>query len=223
MILHSSATRQGTARAENRDITGAAYNSGMYLYVIADGTSRPSSDKLATALTDGLLKSFSNAKPSSISCLDKALEVTLFSLSAIRSTLCPDYPFASASYLALLVFGDTAISIHAGDCCLGLLDKEKNLEWLTTPHCGPNWKGNLSHAFIANSPARKTLLNCMSHRRPHEPQVQSLNVPPDTRWILATDGFWAELSTKHQFKAIENSSLEGYPGEDDCTFMLLMS
>lgn len=221
MNLHSSATRQGTGRTENRDVTGSAYNSGTYLYVIADGTSRPNSNKLATALTCGLLKSFSNARPSSLSCLDTALELTLSSLSAIRSTLCPEYPFASASYLVLLVLGDTAISIHAGDCCLGLIDKEKNLKWLTAPHCGPNWKGNLSHAFIANSPARKTLLNCMSLRRPHEPQVQSLRVLPDTRWILATDGFWAELSPTHQFKAIENSSLEGYPGEDDCTFMLL--
>ncbi|CAM3040718.1 MULTISPECIES: protein phosphatase 2C domain-containing protein [Pseudomonas] len=222
MILHSSVTRQGTGRTENRDVTGSADNSGIYLYVIADGTSRPGSEKLATALTGGLLKSFSNARPASISCLDTALELTLSSLSAIRSTFCPDYPFASASYLALLVLGDTALSIHAGDCCLGLLDKEKNLKWLTAPHCGPNWKGNLSHTAIANNPARKTLLNCMSHRRPHEPQVQSLDVVPDTRWILATDGFWAELSIEDQFKAIEESSLEGCPGEDDCTFMLLM-
>lgn len=95
--------------------------------------------------------------------------------------------------------------------------------WLNSPHCGPNWKGDLNHSFIAGSPARKTLLNCMSYRRPHEPAINAMQTIADTTWILATDGFWAELSAADQLKAIAGQTLEDCSTEDDATFMLLQS
>ncbi|MHA6572548.1 protein phosphatase 2C domain-containing protein [Pseudomonas yamanorum] len=223
MTLPVSVTRQGTNRAENRDAAGSAYNSGAYLYVIADGTSKPESGALARALTHYVLASFSNLKRSEISCPDKTLDLTLTSLSAVRSTLCANYPFASASYLVLMIHGHTAVSIHAGDCCLGQLEDGRAVNWLSPPHCGPNWKSDLSHDLIASSPTRKTLWNCMSYRRPHEPHIQSLQAGPDTKWILATDGFWAELSPAEQLKAIAGQSLDDLQGDDDITFMLLQA
>ncbi|WP_017528411.1 hypothetical protein [Pseudomonas fluorescens] len=178
MILHLSLSRQGTHRAENRDFSGSAHNSGAQLYVITDGASK-------------------------------------------SGTLCPDFPVAATSNLVLLVFDQTAVTLHAGDCCLGYLESNQPVNWLSSPHCGPNWKGNLSHALIASSPARKKLLNCMSYRRSHEPAFQVIQVLPDTTWILATDGFWAELPAEHQLDAITQRSFEGYSTEDDATFMLL--
>ncbi|NVZ71942.1 protein phosphatase 2C family protein [Pseudomonas costantinii] len=221
MIRHLSLSRQGADTTENRDVSGSAENTGAYLYVIADGTSKPGSGELARALTHHLLDVFSRTAPSIASCPDKALQLTLTSLNEVRSNLCPVFPFASTSYLALLVVGQTAASIHAGDCCLGHLGEDQRINWLNPPHCGPNWKGDLSHSFIASSPARKRLLNCMSYRRPHEPAVQSIQTTADTTWILATDGFWAELSIEHQLNAIAQRSLDGHSTEDDVTFMLL--
>lgn len=223
MILHLSLSQQGTDRAENRDVSGSAHNAGAHLYVIADGTAKPGSAELAQALSDHLLGCFSNAAPFIATSPDSALELVLASLKQVQSNLCPDFPFASTSYLALLVLGQTAITIHAGDCCLGYLDNDQRMTWLNTPHCGPNWQGDLSHTFIASSPARKRLFNCMSYRRPHEPAVQFIQVTPDTTWILATDGFWAELTVEHQLQAIAGQSLEGCSTEDDATFMLLQT
>lgn len=223
MILHLSLSQQGTDRAENRDVSGSAHNAGAHLYVIADGTAKPGSGELAQALSDHLLDCFSNAAPSIATCPDSALELALASLGRVHSNLCADVPFASTSYLALLVLGQTAISIHAGDCCLGYLDNDQRMTWLNSPHCGPNWQGNLSHTFIASSPARKRMFNCMSYRRPHEPAIQFMQVIPGTTWILATDGFWAELTAENQLQAIARRSLEGYPTEDDATFMLLQT
>lgn len=223
MILHLSLSQQGTDRAENRDVSGSAHNAGAHLYVIADGTAKPGSAELAQALSDDLLGCFSNAAPSIATSPDSALELVLDSLKQVQSNLCPDFPFASTSYLALLVLGQTAITIHAGDCCLGYLDNDQRMTWLNAPHCGPNWQGDLSHTFIASSPARKRLFNCMSYRRPHEPAVQFIQVTPDTMWILATDGFWAELTVEHQLQAIAGRSLEGCSTEDDATFMLLQT
>ena len=50
-----------------------------------------------------------------------------------------------------------------------------------------------------------------------------MQIIPDTTWILATDGFWAELTAENQLQAIAGRSLEGYPTEDDATFMLLQT
>ena len=223
MILHASLSQQGLERTPNRDASGSAHNTGAYLYVIADGTSKPGSGDLAQALTDHLLECFSQAAPSVVCCPDKVLRLALAALEQAHSNLCPDFPFASTSYLALLVVGCTTITIHAGDCCLGYLGKEQRMVWLTPPHCGPNWQGDLSHAFIARSPHRKQLLNCMSRRRPHEPAVQFIKTGPDTTWVLATDGFWAELSAEHQLKAISTQTLEGCPTKDDATFMVVQT
>lgn len=221
MILHLSLSRQGTHRAENRDFSGSAHNSGAQLYVITDGASKSGSGELAKAMTQYLLKSFTQAAATEVSCLEKALRLTLTLLNRVHSTLCPDFPVAATSYLVLLVFDQTAVTLHAGDCCLGYLESNQPVNWLSSPHCGPNWKGNLSHALIASSPARKKLLNCMSYRRSHEPAFQVIQVLPDTTWILATDGFWAELPAEHQLDAITQRSFEGYSTEDDATFMLL--
>lgn len=223
MILHASLSQQGLDRTHNRDASGSAHNTGAYLYVIADGTSKPGSGDLAQALTDHLLECFSQAAPSVVCCPDKVLRLALAALEQAHSNLCPDFPFASTSYLVLLVVGRTTITIHAGDCCLGYLGKDQRMAWLTPPHCGPNWKGDLDHALIACSPQRKQLLNCMSHRRSHEPAVQFIQTEPDTTWVLATDGFWAELSAENQLKAISMQTLEGCSTEDDVTFMLLQT
>lgn len=221
MTLLLNLSRQGVGRRENRDASGSAHNSGACLYVIADGTSKPGSGDLARALIHHVLECFSRAESSVASCPDNALKLTLDSLNAVHSNLCPDFPFASTSYLALLVVGQSMVSIHAGDCCLGYLDKDQRTIWLSAPHCGPNWKGDLSHSFIANSPARKRLLNCMSGRRPHEPHVQPLQASIERTWALATDGFWAELSAEHQAGAIREQTLHGYATDDDATVMLL--
>ncbi|AZE81581.1 hypothetical protein C4J98_0135 [Pseudomonas orientalis] len=103
---------------------------------------------------------------------------------------------------------------------LQMLEEVAGLSGTRSWRC-PTWKGDLSHSFIANSPARKKLLNCMSHRRAHEPHIQSMQIAQDTTWIMATDGFWAELSAEDQFKAIVERTLDGCATEDDVTFMLL--
>lgn len=221
MTPHLRLSRQGANRTENRDASGSVQNAGASLHVIADGTSKPGSGELAKAMTQHVLERFSLADSADVSCPDKALKLALALLGDVHSNLCPDFPTASTSYLALLVLGQTAISIHAGDCCLGYMEKDQPVIWLSSPHCGPNWKGDLKHALIANSPARKKLLNCMSRRRSHAPHIQSWPIIQNSKWVLATDGFWAELTPENQLSAIAARSLDIHPTEDDATVMLL--
>lgn len=202
---------------------GAAQNANAWMYVIADGTSKPGSGELAQSLTEYLVDAFSRADPSHIASIDAAVETTHVFLNQARREICPKYPLASASYLVLLVVDAMAASIHEGDCCLGFLSQEQSLEWLSDPHCVANWRGGLAHDLIAASSARKNLFKCMSHRRPHEPSVQSIPITPDAIWILATDGFWAELSKTNQMVAIEEGCLQEHVCDDDVTFMVLMS
>ncbi|KAF1025733.1 MAG: hypothetical protein GAK37_02804 [Pseudomonas sp.] len=214
-------TRQGDSRPDNRDFAGSAYNSGIHFHVITDGSSRAGSRELAKALTQHLLTSFAEAAPHEVSDRDKALGLILALLATAHSSICPDFPHASTSYLAMLVFSDAVISIHAGDCCLGVLLEGQPINWLNPPHCGPNWKGDLQHSFIADSPARKTLFNCMSYRRANEPEVLWFPVLSEAQWVLATDGFWAELAVEKQLGALLVQSLDDCSAQDDITFLLL--
>ncbi|WP_332847330.1 hypothetical protein [Pseudomonas lactucae] len=83
MILNLNLSRQGTHRAENRDFSGSAHNSGAQLYVITDGASKSGSGELAKAMTQYLLESFAHAAATEVPCLEKALRLTLTSLNEV--------------------------------------------------------------------------------------------------------------------------------------------
>lgn len=191
------------------------------MFVIVDGTAKPGSGELANALVDFLVEGFDQTRLSPANSIADAERIVLGLLRLAHNDLCPKYPLGSASYLVLLTQGSSATTIHEGDCCLGILNRDQRLKWEAAPHCLANWRGDTSHDHIAVSAARKILSKCMSHRREHAPSIQSLTVEPDTVWILATDGFWAELTVTAQLSAIAELNLQGKPSADDVTFMLL--
>lgn len=222
MKLKSTCTQQGTRSDKNRDVTGSAKNADVSMFVIVDGTAKTGSGELANELVDFLVEGFIRTQISLDNAIADAERSVLDLLNLAHNGLCPKYPLGSASYLVLLVQGSSATTIHEGDCCLGTLNQDQRLKWETAPHCLANWKGDACHDYIAARSARERLFKCMSHRRDHAPSIQSLIVDPNTVWILATDGFLADLTASAQLSAIAELNFQGKPFDDDATFMLLI-
>lgn len=184
------------------------------LYLIADGSSsHPQSGELARALLACLIQEFSRLPLATLGT-EPLTAALVDMISACRNTLRDQYPTAACSYLLLCLMGDTAFSIHEGDCCLGLITTDNTVNWLNNIHCEANWQGNLSHAEIVRAPSRHRLTRCFSARRSSDPEISHWPVHPTQQWLLATDGFWATLDAQQQLHFLLNGDLSDQYTDD---------
>ncbi|NAS98405.1 hypothetical protein CU664_10290 [Pseudomonas syringae pv. actinidifoliorum] len=208
-------TQAGTITTDNRDAFAYIEQANASLYLIADGSSsHPFSGELANALLTKVVLNFSllqSADMSTEQTGEALLQIIATSYQALRG----DYPLAACSYLILCVLAESAFSIHEGDCCLGLIDRDSNINWLSNMHCAPNWQGNLTHTEIAQDVYRHQLTRCFSARRASNPEIRYLSVGPNQHWLLASDGFWASLGRDEQLSFLHNGTLPAPPTDDD--------
>ncbi|NWB94416.1 protein phosphatase 2C domain-containing protein [Pseudomonas gingeri] len=215
-------TLSGTLTADNRDAFAHIDQAHVGLYLIADGSSsHPYSGELAKALIAQLTLSFKSLPVVELNA--QQLAATLLRVIAnSRQTLREEHPVAACSYLLLCLLGETAFSIHEGDCCLGLIQPGGKVNWLSSVHCAPNWQGTLSHAEIARQPSRHRLTRCFSARRVSNPEINYWPVSPSQHWLLASDGFWASLSSEEQLTFMHGGDLPT-PPSDDITYLSVVA
>lgn len=214
--------QKGNLTADNRDTSGWIERNGIKLYLLADGsTSKPGSGELAHALLHNLKTGFQQQSIDPLSSAEQIETLLLQLLRKTHSDLAHQWPQAACSYLLLAVLPDTALSIHEGDCCLGSL-QEGAIEWLTQPHCRANWQGTMSHTDLAQHPDRHTLTRCFSARRALDPQLNRWPNATGRQWLLATDGFWAELPHSIQQECLNTSQLPS-ESDDDISCLIISS
>lgn len=201
-------THASNITADNRDAYVHAARTEAAFYMVADGsTLHAHSGELARGLLQFLKESFIGLPPQAF-CNADALNSSLIDLlSDARTTFRKQYPLAACSYLILVQLPDSALSIHEGDCCLGQLDNNGTITWLTPPHCLANWTHNIPHADIARDPLRHALTRCFSARRNPEPCLKQWPLKPNHYWLLATDGFWACLPNQAQLDFLSDHEL----------------
>lgn len=215
-------SRTGSITADNRDAHACAQRPEATLYLIADGcSSRAHSGELARALLRHLQVAFLRLPAQELRDVDSLGAALVRLLVEARRALRGDYPQAACSYLILVLLPGAALSVHEGDCCLGHLDDDGTIRWLTSPHCQANWLGNLQHAEIAADSARHRLTRCFSARRPLEPHVAQWLLSGSQRWLLASDGFWASLSWQAQQAFLRDGELPEVPLVDDISCLLV--
>jgi serine/threonine protein phosphatase PrpC len=122
---------------------------------------------------------------------------------------------AACSYLLLCLHPDAVFTIHEGDCCLGVIDQDSEINWLSTVHCAPNWQGDLTPAQIAQESSRHSLTRCFSARRTSNPDINFWPARPNQHWLLASDGFWAGLCPQTQQLFLRDGHLPAPPTDDD--------
>ena len=215
-------TRNGVLTTDNRDVHACAERAEASLYLIADGSSSQSrSGELAHTLLARLQQAFLQLPATQLQDAEAATAVLVQLLSTARYELRADFRTESCSYLLLLMLPGCAITIHEGDCCLGIRHNDGRIDWLTAPHCQANWLGSLKHAEIAAHPERHRLTRCFSARRPADPQITRWEPATHHYWLLATDGFWASLSPEQQQTFLLRDSIPPAALDDDISCLLI--
>lgn len=211
---HSQA---GSTTADNRDALGFTDHAGLNIYLMADGSSsHPHSGELAAALIDKLITAVKGWPAMQLNA-QQLSEMFLQSVANARQMLSKEFPVSACSYLILCLMDNAALSIHEGDCCLGVMGANDTITWLSNVHCASNWQGNLSHTAIARQSSRHRLTRCFSARRESNPEV-SYWPDPLQHWVLASDGFWACLSSEAQQNFMRTNNLQTAP-IDDTTYI----
>lgn len=216
-------TQAGTLTADNRDACAHIEQAHASIYLIADGSSsHPRSGELATALLAELAQGF-NHLPATELNPEQLAEALLQLIASSHQALRDAHPKAACSYLVLCLLGDAALSIHEGDCCLGLIGPSGKISWLSPAHCVANWQGNLTHAELAQMQSRHRLTRCFSPRRASNPEIKHWPLSANQHWLLATDGFWAGLSEQQQQIFLREGSLPALPTDDDISCLSIIT
>ncbi|WP_030131319.1 protein phosphatase 2C domain-containing protein [Pseudomonas sp. QTF5] len=216
-------TQAGTLTADNRDVSAHAAHTHASIYLIADGSSsHPRSGELAQALLDDLTVGF-NQLPTIELNADPLAEALLRIIARSHQTLRDDFPLAACSYLVLCLLPNVAFTVHEGDCCLGRIEHDGEITWLSAVHCAPNWQGNLTHAQIALASSRHTLTRCFSARRTSSPEINYWPARPNQQWLLASDGFWAGLCAQEQQTFLRDGHLPAPPTDDDISCLSVIT
>lgn len=208
-------TQAGSHTADNRDVCALATRANTSVYIIADGSSsHPRSGELAQALLNDLIQGFGHLPIQELNAEQLANEFQKI-IAARHQTLRSDFPLAACSYLLLCLLPDAVFTVHEGDCCLGVMDKDCEINWLTTVHCVPNWQGDLQPVQIAQDSSRHSLTRCFSARRMSNPEIIFWPARPNQHWLLASDGFWAGLCARTQQIFLRDGHLPDAPTDDD--------
>ncbi len=207
----------GQRTADNRDALFAELNHGIALYMLVDGSSsRAQSGEFAKHLVESIKHGFQALTPEQVSS-SKIKETLIGLLKVSQQQARQAYPAASASLNMVAITGSVALTVYLGDCLLGRLNKRQKIKWLTQPHCS---QGHIEIEKLALIPERNLLTKSVKSRRFESPQWKVLALKNNQKLLLASDGFWADLTPCEQLEFIQTKQLHVAPG-DDTSFMLI--
>ena len=206
-------SEQGTRTDDDRDFAAIGIRADEMLCIVLDGaTMRPESGILAKRLGTELIDAYVT--------FDEPVdpERIVMWMRDLHADLSRAFPRASASYTAVLVQDQPRIhAIHAGDCLAGLRKPEASIEWVTQPHTLTNAFADRAILEIATDPDRHRLTRSFRSREFMRPDVSQCD--GEGRLILATDGFWADLTADEQLNFLENVDPLQRAGRDDCSVL----
>ena len=205
----------GSDTSDNWDYCGITEGIHSNLIIVADGTtSSPNGGELAKTLICSLMAKFQKTTnpPTKTNILRWLKEIH----KEIRLTYFAD----SASYLVAIPNPEGQLIIfHAGDCLLGRVIKDTKIQWLIEPHTLVNATKSVPHDDLAHDPDRNILTRSFRGWKFIEPEFNCIFTTPAEKIIIASDGFWADLSRQDQLALITESS-EPIDPRDDISFLL---
>ncbi|UFH49920.1 PP2C family protein-serine/threonine phosphatase [Pseudomonas sp. KNUC1026] len=223
MIQYTIRTVQGSDRTENRDCAMAQYDGVRGVFVVADGTSKPGSELLAPAFVDHIVNGYRTqidrgALDSNHEQVESVLRCVLHNA---HSSLFSERATGSASYLIAVVSGGLLTIAYEGDCSAGVAAPNNPIDWLTPPHCLANWKRDRGHRQLASDVTRHIITRSFKARRTPDPDfIKRVAIQGDTL-VFATDGFWADLSDRHQAQMLDPETPDPTHIDDDVTWIVV--
>jgi len=192
-------SHSGSITDDNRDFCGVKLNQEYNLYIIVDGTTcSPNSGEFAREIVKKILKI--DTTPLTQNSLSQ-------NLKQIHTKLRFKYITDSASFLLVIQYPNgRLITYHSGDCLVGKHSNGSQIEWLISPHTLANAITSKRTHDLANDPLRHQLTRSFRARRFIEPEFNTIQLSPSDQFLLASDGFWAELSTEAQADLIQKGT-----------------
>ncbi|MBB3650125.1 serine/threonine protein phosphatase PrpC [Rhizobium sp. BK619] len=180
-------SQKGTRTDDNRDHAGIAGRHGEFFAIVADGATNGSNNGgYARAIVEAVVDRFAGT--------DDAWghELMQAKLREIHQALRTSFPTGSASIILFHVTDKGSSTVlYSGDCLLGRQDGQ--VHWQFKPHTLANALADLPLDAIARSTTRHLLTQSFRSREFMAPEVLAEQTASGTL-LLATDGFWAELT-----------------------------
>lgn len=208
---------KGQRTSNNQDVLVQALNKNAMLYMLVDGSSsRAQSGELAQLLASIIKQGFEALIPEQLDFPNIKISMVNLLKSAQQQARTL-YPAAVVSFNAVVVIDSIALSLYLGDCLLATVNRWNKIYWKTQPHCVQN---NQKISQLALLPERNLLTRSFKARRFEVPQFQVFALKQTQKLLLASDGFWADLSPSQQAEFIKTKHLHEAPS-DDTSFILI--
>lgn len=209
-------SQQGTRTSDNRDHAGIGIRRGEFMGIVVDGsTTGPAHGDFARALTQMLVDWFVET----VETITTA--AILRALRQAHEILRKRYPQGSASILIIHAKERNSITVfHSGDCVLGAVDTNGLISWKTSPHTLANALVEMPLKDISASPTRHLLTKSFRAREFEPPEIQERGEFSGCL-LVATDGFWAELSEVDQARFLGGDQSSAEKDRDDRSVLRL--
>ncbi|TBA31334.1 protein phosphatase 2C domain-containing protein [Rhizobium ruizarguesonis] len=209
-------SQQGTRTTDNRDHAGIGTRDGEFLAIVADGsTAGPMNGEYARSIVEMVVDWFVGAAD------PFSNEHVLKALKQIHQTLRETFPRGSASILLFHVSERADLTvIHSGDCVLGWIDAD--IVWQTSPHTLANALAAMPLKDIAKSAIRHRLTQSFRAKEYMPPEILTQEQVAGI-FLLATDGFWAELTEPEQIAFLGGDQSATAERDDRSVLELLIS
>ena len=102
-----------------------------------------------------------------------------------------------------------------GDARVGKLGGD-DIAWLTNVHTGANPLGEIFTEEMKSAPQRHLLTRSLNMQRPFNPDYYKIDVSDIESLVIASDGFWADLSVHQQQLLFSQRKVVT---NDDCSFV----
>lgn len=196
---------KGRDQEVNHDYAVAVSDGTHGLFLVIDGTTKPGSGELVQGLAQGVVSAYETyiSQKTEDTRHDQVEPLLRSILTDLHRQLFVNLT-GTASYLVAVAFQNKLTIAYEGDCSCGIAGDDEKIEWLTSPHSKANWKQDRSHRELALDPARHFVTRSFRANRTPDPAFVHLALPVGTRFICATDGFWAELTEEQQAAALDS-------------------
>ena len=162
-----------------------------------------------------LLKKFMklDGVPSSVTMLDL--------LKCAHFDLRRQHPADSASYIIAIQDNDWSVTtLHAGDCRLGRITQSGSIQWLTKVHTLANAILDIADHELRSHPNRHQVSRSFRGRRFMCPECNVFDLQHSDRGLLlASDGFWANLSEDEQLMGLQGVTANDAVFDDDVSVL----
>jgi serine/threonine protein phosphatase PrpC len=111
---------------------------------------------------------------------------------------------------------DNVWGYTVGDSRIGTVGDE--IVWLSPVHTGANPLGESFTDSMKLIPERHILTRCLNMRKKCNPEFFQINVAKEQSLVIASDGFWAELTSELQLISLTKQQVQA---EDDSSFIVI--